>query len=223
MRRSSLLAAAGLFLFAACGGGAPSGSQPAGASVRPGVPTVPPGGVPVSQLCQGQPTFSLQTPQPTFASDAELNARFPAQIAGQAPTDVRSTYWLQTACYFSGASEDLAEFAAIFPPSTLPLISSGSAAYTIDGDEITISAFRIPGTDPSVIFTNFPAFLTAFGVEQSEIPLYNVAQANIGGKNVWVVTDPDGDKSYSVVSGDIVFTANDVTDAQAATIVAAIP
>lgn len=183
---------------------------------------MPPVGVPAGQLCQGQPTFSLQTPQPSFAQDTTLNARFPAQIAGQAPSDVRSTYWLQSACYYSSSSEELAQFAAIFPASSLPQISSGSAEYTLDGEDITISAFRIPGTDPSVIFTNFPAFLAAFGVEPSEIPLYNVAQANVGGKNAWVVTDADGDKSYSVVSGDVVFTANDVTDAQAATVIAAI-
>ena len=209
-----------VMLAAACGG-APAGTLAPGATPAPG--GVTPAPVPVGNLCAGIPTFSLQTPQPVIPDDPQLNAKFPTQIDGQPVTNVSSTNYLHSTCYYSGASEDLARFLAIFPPASVPLISTGTADATVDGEEVQIDALRIPGTDPNAIFSNFPAFLAAFGVEPAEIPLYQVSQTSLGGKNVHVVTDPDGDKSYSVVSGDTVFTANNATEAQAATIVAAIP
>jgi hypothetical protein len=230
MRYAFMTLTLGIGLFVvACGGGTPT--SPAAGSVAPGgvatpgaVATPAPGGnVDVGQLCAGIPTFSLNTPQPSFAQDTDLNSRFPTQIDGQPVTDVTSYFYVQQACYYGTSQQDIARFVSIFPPSSVPLISSGSARATINGDSVNISAFRIPGTDPSTIFSHIPEFLAAVGIDPATAANYSVASVNLGGKNAFVVTDPSDNKTYSVVSGDAVFSASDVDEDQAAKFAAAIP
>ena len=222
MRRVVVLAAASLFAIAACGGTAPAGSRAPGASGAPAATPAPPGGnVDPNTVCAGVPTFSLNTPQPSFAADPALEARFPASIDGNARERVRSVFFIQQQCYYSSDRASVARFVAMFPPSSVPQISQGDADYTIDGNGVTVQAFRIPGTDPSVIFTNLPAFLQALGRSEADIANTSVAQQSLGGKNVFVVTSPDGGTDYSLVSGDVVFTV-ETDEATAGKVVAAI-
>ncbi len=223
MRRvSSVTLGAGIMIIViACSGGggatlAPGTSSAPGATSAPAGPTAAPGGGDTSQLCAGLPTFSVDaSPQPTFAPDAELNARFPTEIDGQPVTDVRSYNWVAGSCFYGASAETFQRFSQFFSPAVLAQLSQGSAEATVDDQEVFISAFRTPGGDPNQLFAHLPEFLAAIGVEEADIAEYTVEPGSIAGKSVYVITDPDGDLSYSLVSGDAAFTVNDVTEDQA--------
>lgn len=205
-----------------------------GATLPPGV-TQPPGGVPtqapgptqappvvnVGNLCAGLPTYSPDAPIPSFAHDDTLNARFPTQVDGQPVTDIQSSFWVQTTCFYGGSAEDLARFAAIWPAGTAPQISSGSAQIELDDDTVYIQAFRFPGADPNPIFSHLPEFTAALGGDPEDAANSTVTTTNLGGKNVYVVTQSDGDVSYHYVSGDTVWTV-DAEETTAAKVFAAI-
>ncbi len=236
MRRLSFVTlGAGLLIFViACGGGggstiAPGATPAPGTTAAPGTPaapvgqTTPPGGGDISQLCAGKPTFSIDaSPQPTVAPDAALNARFPTEIDGQPVTDVRSYNYVDGSCFYGASAEGMQNLAQFFSPQVLLQLSQGSAHATVDDEDVYISAFRTPGADPNQLFAHLPEFLAAIGVDQADIAGYSAEQGTIGGKNAYVITDPDGDKSYSLVSGDTVFTVNDVTEDQAGIVFTAI-
>jgi hypothetical protein len=217
------LAAGVVFVVAACGAAAPGTSLAPGQTPGTGSTPVPPPPIDVSQMCAGMPTYSPQTPTPVFLQDDVLNAKFPTTVDGQPVTNIRSTNWLQSVCYSGNATESLQRFAAIFGAAALPGISTGSASATVDGDTVSISAFRIAGTDANAIFTHFTEFAIGIGISPTEAAKYAVSQGNVGGKNVYIVTDPDGDKSYDLVSGDSVFSIFGSDEAQAATVLAAFP
>jgi hypothetical protein len=214
--------------LAACGGAgaptlAPGATQPPG-----GVPTQAPGGVPTqapvgnpAEACAGQPTYSVDNPMPSFGQDTTLNSRFPTQIDGQPVTNVSSAFWLQSMCFYGSTAEEVANFIAIWPPGTAPLISTGSAQVELDGEAVYFSAFRLPGADPNLIFSHIPEFIAALGGDAEDAANTAVTTANVGGKNVYVVTDPDGDVAYNYVSGDTVWTVDD-DEATAAKVFAAI-
>jgi hypothetical protein len=201
---------------------------PAGPTLAPGqtataaLPTVAPGVVtpapPVAgPLCAGMPTFSIDAEAtPVFAQDQALNAKFPAQINGQPVTDVQSGFWLQSMCYYGASAEDMAAFLALFPANIAPQISSGSAQVDLDGESVFISAFRVPGADANIIFSHIPEFIAALGGDPATAADSTVTQGNVGGKNVYVVTDSDGDVSYNYVSGDTLFTVDSSETAAAA-------
>lgn len=219
--------------LAACSGGgaptlAPGVTQPPGGvpTQAPGVPTQAPG-VPTapvvpSELCAGQPTYSPDAPAPSFAQDDTLNSRYPTEVDGQPVTDVRSSFWLQGMCYYGSSSEDVAQFVAIWPPGTAGLISTGYAQVEVDGYPVSITSLRVPGADPNLIFSHIPEFIAAFGGDPATAATTTVTTENIGGRNVYVVTESDGSKTYDYVSGDIVFSVSDSEDA-AAKVFAAIP
>jgi hypothetical protein len=180
-------------------------------------PTLPPavGG----DLCAGQPTLSAEAPAPSFAQDATLNSRFPTQVDGQPVTDISSVFWVQSTCYYGGS---LAGLAALFPAGTVQQISTGNAQVELDDETVYISAFRFPGADPNVIFSHLGEFTAALGGDPTDAANSTVTNANLGGKNVYVITDPDGDVSYHYVSGDTIWTVDASTEATAGKVFAAI-
>ena len=233
-RMSSVTLGAGIvILVIACGGGggatlgpgattAPGATTPPGTTSAPVGPTAAPGGGDVSQLCAGLPTFRADaSPQPTLAPDAELDARFPTEIDGQPVTDVRSYNWVAGSCFYSASAESMQKLAQFFSPAVLAQLSQGAAKATVDDQSVFISALRTPGGDPNQLFAHLPEFLAAIGIDQADVPKYTVEPGSIAGKNVYVVTDPDGDLSYSLVSGDAVFTVNGLTEEQAGTVFSA--
>jgi hypothetical protein len=182
-------------------------------------PTAPP--VVVGDLCAGLPTFSAEAPAPSFAQDDTLNSRFPTQVDGQPVTSISSAYWVQTACYYGGGAS-LSGLATVFPAGTVPQISTGSAQVELDDETVYISAFRFPGADPNLIFSHLAEFAAALGGDPADAADSTVTMANLGGKNVYVITDPDGDVSYHYVSGDTVWTVDANTEATAGKVFAAI-
>jgi hypothetical protein len=220
MRRASfvIIGASMVMLVLACGGGAATTQAPG----QVGQPTTPPVAVPPAQLCAGQPTFSLATPQPSFAQDTELNAKFPTTIDGQPVTRVQSGYYLTFLCYL-GNTDQVNRFAGSIPGSNLAALSFGSGRATVGGEEITISAFRLPGGDANQIIQHFNEFAVAIGADPSSISGSTQTQATIGGKAAYVFTDQDGDVSYAYPSGDTVWSVSGTTEEQAATVFAALP
>jgi hypothetical protein len=178
--------------------------------------------VDVSQFCAGLPTFSLEGPAPSFAQDAELNAKFPAQIDGNPVTGVQSSYYLTGLCYF-GNTDTIARFAQSFPGTNMSAMSTGSARATVGEDDISIQALRVPGGNAAQMVANVEAFLIAIGVPPENTTGLTKTSANLGGRNVTVITDEDGDTTYVYPSGDTIFSVSDCTQEQAGTIFAALP
>jgi hypothetical protein len=199
----------------------PGVTQPPGGGTQPPTATAPPVGTP-ADVCAGMPTFSADAPMPSLAQDTALIAKFPTQVDGQPVTNISSSFWLQSMCFYGGSAGDLARFAALWPAGTAGQISSGSGQVELNGETVHIQALRIPGSDPNVIFSHLTEFVVALGGDPADVAGSSVTTANVGGKNAYVLTDSDGDVSYHLVSGDTVFTV-DVSQEAAAAIFAAIP
>ncbi|MEA2675970.1 MAG: hypothetical protein QOJ81_111 [Chloroflexota bacterium] len=226
MRSFALAAASAAFAISLVACSAAPGATGPGVTLPPGVPTLPPG-VPTlppaaGGVCAGMPTFSAAAPTPTFTQDEALNAKFPAAIDGQPVTNIQSGFWLQSMCYYGASAQEVASFLAIFPANVAPQISSGSADVELDGASVDIQAFRVPGSDASLIFSHIPEFIAALGGDPATAADSVVTQSNIGGKNVYVITDVDGDVTYNYVSGDTIFSV-DSSEEAAAAVFAALP
>lgn len=213
-----IIGAGMMMLVLACGGGASATPAPG----APGQPTTPAVAVPPAQLCAGQPTFSLATPQPSFAQDNELNAKFPTTIDGQPVTGIQSGYYLTFLCYL-GNTEQVNRFAGSVPGTNLAALSFGSARANVGGEDISISAFRLPGGDANQIIQHFAEFAVAIGADPSSITGSTQTQATIGGKAAYIFTDEDGDVTYVYPSGDTVWSVSGSTEEQAGTVFAALP
>jgi hypothetical protein len=169
------------------------------------------------------PTFSLQTPSPSFAQDAELVARFPSQIEGQPVEDVNTGFFIQLLCYL-GDQEAISRFAAAAPGTALGSISLGSGRVTLDEEPIVIQAIRIPGGDASQMVQNLPAFAIALGGDPEDVEGMTTEQISLGGKNAYKVTNNDGDVSYFYATGDTAYTiSSGVDEALAGRVFAGLP
>ncbi|MEP7158508.1 MAG: hypothetical protein ABI797_03710 [Chloroflexota bacterium] len=205
MRSITLAAVSAVLLVSlvACSAAAPGPTLAPGATQPPGsAPTQAPPVINPGDICAGHPIYSPNGPAPSFTQDVTLNARFPTQVDGQPVTGTQSSIWLQSMCYYGQSTADLAPFAALFPASTVPQISSGNARVELDGDTIYIQAFRFPGADPSVVFSHLAEFADALGGDPTDAANSTVDTVNLGGKNVYKVTDPDGEVIFGYVSGD---------------------
>jgi len=228
MRRAVFmtLGASLVALVAACGGGGAVATQlPApGATPAPGAQATPaaPPPVDVSAICNGLPTFSLSTPQPSFRTDAELNAKFPTSIGGQPVTRVQSQYWIDFLCYYPNNGTAIGRFVSVFG-SNLTAVTIGSGHVELDGNDITLNALRVGGGDAGTVVQHIGEFLLALGADPATIQGMQTSSTNLGGKNVTVVTDEQGDTTYIYASGDTAWSVADVTPEEAGTIFAALP
>ncbi len=185
----------------------------------PGGPTQLPPGL-TGHECDAVPTFDLTNPDPaTPVPDTTLSAHFPATIDGQPVTDVQSMQWLYLICQFGGQTA-LNSAASGAGPLGIATMSYGSASATVDGESVDLTAFRTPGGDANTIVQ---ALATLAAQSGTTINPGDVTATNISGKNVYVWTDTDGVKGYAYPSGDTLVMFSDVTDSQAAKILAALP
>lgn len=217
------LAMAVVIALAACGS-TPSGSgSPTGSSAVQPTATASQPTVATGHECDAVPTFSLGGAMPSFPPDASLEAHFPTTIDGQPVTDVSSFLWVNFLCMFGGQTavdSALADAGAGTPGLNFATMSFGSATATVDGEEVTLSAFRTPNTDAGNL-VNSIAMLTALSGEQG--PNGSFTSSTIGGKTVFVTTDTDGSASYAYASGDTLIFTDAVTASQAEKIFAAMP
>jgi hypothetical protein len=141
--------------------------------------------------------------------DPALEAHFPAQIDGSPAMACRSSLLAQYWCYYDaqGIGQlqgspglDLAKVTTVRP--TTPSMTTTSP----------LLAFRNPGGDGNAIAALLSQLVVLSGNADD---LGQVSQGTVGGKNVYIVTHPDGTKDYGYVSGDTMITAGDLTDSQA--------
>jgi hypothetical protein len=238
--RMAVLAAVALLVISACSS-SPAATEGPGATQPPGGATQAPGGAtqapatqapatqaPASQpagslgdLCAGMPTFRISNPEPSFPSDPTLEAHFPASIDGSDASNVTSESWLGLVCMFGGGAGLVAAEGQLGSGIDWTTVTFGSADYTVDGDDITLTAFRTPGADANTIvqsLTQLALLSGGGGINGS------VSNSNIGGKNVFVFTDStDGSKSYAYASGDTLIYTDTLTDDEAQKVFSALP
>ena len=104
-------------------------------------------------------------------------------------------------------------------------LSGGSAEATVGGEDVELQALRAPGGDASQIVTHYNEIAAVFGqvfgnAEPTSAP--TMTQASVGGKNVTVATDADGNKTYLYANGDTLWIVDNMTDDQAGTILGAL-
>jgi hypothetical protein len=191
----------------------------------------------------GEPTFSLPSFEipsfeipsfaipsfeiPSFAPDTDLAAKFPQTVDGQPVTDVQTLFYVDLLRLQQTPDSQIEAVRQAFAPFGINLdtVSDGSARATVDGENVRLNALRAAGADASNVIAHFSeigaALNTALGQPvPSSAPTQT--QANVGGKNVTLSTDADGTVTYLYPSGDTIWIISDVTDSQAAKIMAAL-
>lgn len=229
----AVVSAAALLAIVGCSSAPGATPTPAGATQPPGggtqapVVTQAPGGptqAPVGVTgheCDAVPTLSLSNPNPASPPpDTQLTAHFPAQIDGQPVTDVQSMYWVYFLCAFGGQASVNQAMQEAQGGLNFATMSFGSATATVDGEEVELQAFRTPGTDSNAMVQYLALLAAQSG--STDIP-GQVTSSNVGGRNVYVSTDSDGNTSYAYPSGDTLVFFDGVTESQAAKIIAALP
>lgn len=210
-----------LFLVVACSS-APAGptATPAGGSPGATVPpttgaTAPPVGG--GNECASFPTMDPASPAlPSFAPDPTLEAHFPTEIDGQPVEELQSGAYLAYLCLGGQAAVDRIRGDVSF---NLIQLTFASAKVTVDDDEVSLEAFRAPGQDASAII----ATLLAISQQNSEEPVPSLIPSTAGGKSVFsTAPDEDGLASYGYATGDTLIFSDDITQAQADKIFAAI-
>src|SRR5688500_4701526 len=177
-------------------------SSPAG-TAGPGASSTPRAAATSTTTSATQPPLTIPSIAiPSFSSDTDLAARFPTVIGGQpvsTPTTVRFGEFLQA---FVEDQSQLQAFAARLNEVGLDLnsMSFGTANVTVNDETVQIQALRTAGADAGRFLQAFEAFSDLFNPDD---PLPTLTQATIGGKNVTLATDEDGDVTYLFVSGDI--------------------
>lgn len=197
-------------------GQTPGATQPgATATVAPTTgPTVPPVG---GNECAAVPTINPASPViPSFAPDPVLESKFPAEIDGEPVRDLESGSYLQSLCFGGQAAVDRIRGDVEFDLLTLTF---ASAEATVDGEDVSLQAFRAPGQDASVII----AMLLRAAQQSGNEPVASLVPGTAGGKTVITSTDADGVTSYGYASGDTLFLVDEITQSQADKIFSAMP
>ena len=223
--RFSLLAPAALavLLVAACSG---SPSIPSiGIPGLPGAGSTPaPGQTAVAgHACDGYPTFNVAaSPQPTMPVDSALLETFPEQVAGQPVSDKEAAPFLGLMCYLAGevAVDQMGQSTSVLGIN-IATMSFGSFSATVGDNSIKVSAIRTPGQDAGALIGNTGLFGGFLGLSLPGTT--GLSDANVGGKNVKVVTDTDGTKSYYYAHADTLWTFENASDAEAQAILSALP
>jgi len=231
-KRTRIATLTGAFVLSlavlACGGTpAATPAQPTDvpSTATPAAPgdTTPPDGGATGNECASVPTFDLNNPgEMGFSSDPELEALFPATVGGQPVTDVESFRWVEFLCMFGGQTMVDQMTATIDSPLNFAALSMATANATVDGDSVQLTAIRFPGQGASNFLTDLAQLVQMFGGSMADIE-GSVTNANIGGKAVQVFSSADGEVAYMYVIGDSLLVLGDMTEAQAAAVLAELP
>jgi hypothetical protein len=215
MLRIGATALATIMVLTACSS-SPAGTAGPGATGTPRAASTPatPSGT--------QPPLTIPSiPIPSFSSDTDLAARFPTVIDGQpvsAPQTVKFGEFLQL---LAQQPAQITAFEARLAEVGLDIntISYGSANATVDDETVQIQALRTAGADAAQFMQAFEALNELFSPDD---PLPTLTQSTIGGKNITLSTDEDGDVTYIYISGDVLWLVENADESSAATILAAL-
>ena len=99
-------------------------------------------------------------------------------------------------------------------------VATGQA--TVDGQGVTITAFRLPGRSGAELIPALGIMSVAMGGDPSRFS--SLAESTVAGKPVSTWTDPtDGSTSYIYSTGDTLFLVQGATASQADKVFAALP
>ena len=223
-----LVSSVALIAIVGCSSSPGATTPPGGATQPPGgaTPTAPSATQPATGAtgheCDAVPTFSLTDPNPgNPPQDTALIAHFPTEVDGQPVTDAQGQAWIYSLCAFGGQAAVDRLTAGDQSGFNIASMSFGEATANVDGEDVTLTAFRTAGGDANSLIQSL-ALLAAQAGNGIDIT-GSFTTANVGGKNLYVATDTDGNKSYAYVSGDTLISFDSVTDSQAAKIAAALP
>lgn len=200
----AVLLLVGAVAVGACGSSGGATAAPTPSAVPP---TVPPSAAPLPTEA-ALPTFAV----PSFVGDEELEAMFPADIAGESLTvvSISGSELPQT-----GGFQQLIDVldALHKTPADLSVAFTGTS-------KVTIQAFRVKGVPATKILPEIVAvYQQGTGATSS--------QATFAGKSVTKFTPTSGSDPavYIYLAGDTVFTVGgaDVTDAVLAEVFSKLP
>jgi hypothetical protein len=205
----------------------PAPATPASATPEPVAPATPspdggtpaPGGTLTGDECDEVPSFMDPGVEDfEFTRDEELEAMFPASIAGSLVSEVTSFRWVEFICLLAGQTG--LEAAATEIPTGFELagLTMATAEYDDDDETHNIVALRMPGINVGTAVQMEILAQLAAGDELGG----ELRRATVGGKQVYV-TESEGDTAYIYATGDVLFVLGDMTEAQAAAVLSELP
>jgi hypothetical protein len=226
-RRLSLLTVAALTAVVAVAGCSASvatpqpTSAPGGGGGGGGIPTfaLPSIAIPGGSGAAGTDCAGYQ-PGTSFPPDSALLAKYPQQVAGQPITDPVALSFLSVLCGGGQTAVDAAKQGASFLGVDISTMSFGSFTATVNGSSVTVQAMRTPGQDAGKIISSLQTLGAFVGINAGS---GSISQGNVGGKNVTIITDSSGSKTYLYVSGDTLFIMDGADDASAQAVLQAMP
>jgi hypothetical protein len=155
------------------------------------------------------------TPGASLPADAALLAKFPQQVGGQPISNPVAYSLAPFLCQGGQTGLDAAKgIAALlgFDPTTM---SVGTFDATVNGTTQSVQAMRTPNQDAGKLISSLQLIAGFAGINAGNGA---ISQGNVGGKNVTVITDSSGSKTFIYVSGDTLFIIDGADDATAAAI-----
>jgi hypothetical protein len=145
-----------------------------------------------------------------------LQAKLPSQVCGAPALTFSMPAGVLPASALSGLAGGAGSIlSGISSTETFSLAVAGPGAAASDPCDITYFAVQISGGDAN----SFVALV----LQQNQADGGTSTTTSLGGKNVTVVTDSSGDKTYFTVNGDTAVGVQAPDDATAATAFAALP
>jgi hypothetical protein len=191
----------------------------AACSAAPGATGTPPAagtpaGSPASVPSFAIPSFDI----PSFAPDTTLESAFPDTIDGEPVSDVTSGSFLALLQAIETDQALIDQYvAAIQGLGVNPaLVSFASASATVDDETHQLQALRVPGGSAG------PVVDVLTRIDPEEVPP-TITQGSLGGKQVVIATDEDGDVDWFYINGEIAWFLSGMEEPQAEVILAALP
>jgi hypothetical protein len=176
----------------------------------------------VAGACAALPTPDPETTDPLYAPDPAVAAALPASVEGQPLTDVESFRWVDYLCNLGG--QGAVDTAATVGPSGLNLagLTYAHGRVTLEGEVVSVDAFRTPGQDSTLIVNEFTKMILVLGGGSHEQG-GTMSQLTLGGKNVWRWTKPDTRVQYLYPHGEILYGVTNATQESARLVLRALP
>jgi len=196
-----------------------------GSPSEPSPTAAGPAGPPATGVCAAIPTIDPNNPPASLplTRDLTLESKFPTQLDGQPVTGLASGRWIETLCMTGGEASVDAASQALPAGVSLSQVSVASANADVDGNSVTIVAFRVPGGSGSQLLAEVGALSAAIA---SGEPKFSSTPTTVtaGGKSVSVFTNPaDGSNTYLYAGGDTLWLVDSLDQSQADKIFAALP
>ena len=151
----------------------------------------------MSTITFAEPT---QVPMPSFRTDADLAAMFPATIGGQ-PVTVNTMYYVDLLAAMGSTDDEAVQRIqdALAPEGrSIDDITFGQA-YVATDPPANVGALRITGADARALEDSV---LQAIN-QESVMPA--ITQGQVAGRDVRILTPAEGPVSYVYTSGDVIW------------------